>query len=90
MRTSEDEDRLKTARSVLQTPDLKHIFLFQKITILRDPFDNFVSSYKYYNGMYKDLRKSLPYYTDNKEHEFVEGKGTSKIESNINLKFQSF
>ena len=54
-------------------------FFFQKITILRDPLDNFVSSYKYYNGMYKDLRKSLPYYTENKDHEFVEGKGTSKI-----------
>ena len=29
--------------------------------------------------MYKDLRKSLPYYTKNESHEFVEGKGTSKI-----------
>ena len=43
------------------------------MTILRDPTDNFISSWRYYNGMYKDMRKLLPMY---KTNDFIEGKGT--------------
>jgi len=46
----------KTAINMLMHPDHK------KITILRDPFENFISSWRYYPGFYLDMRKRLPMY----------------------------
>ena len=46
--------------------------MFQKITILRKPIDNFMSSWRYYNGFYKDMRRKLPFY---KKHPFIDTKG---------------
>ena len=44
----------KTAVEMVMKPDTK------KITILRNPLDNFISSWRYYNGLMKDMRRMLP------------------------------
>ena len=50
----------------------------KKISILRNPLDNFISSWRYYNALMKDMRRSLPRYKEEGE-EFIETKDADFI-----------
>ena len=62
----------RTAVEMVMKPDTK------KISILRDPLTNFVSSWRYYNGLMKDMRQSLPMYRINHKV-FIETKDADFI-----------
>lgn len=62
----------KTAVDMVMQPDTK------KISILRNPLDNFVSSWRYYNGLMKDMRRMLPMYAEDHK-EFIETKDADFI-----------
>lgn len=62
----------KTAVDIVMQPDTK------KISILRNPLDNFVSSWRYYNGLMKDMRRMLPMYAEDHK-EFIETKDADFI-----------